>query len=105
MAANLLKFHKFFAYGGVFWMALQRTLSIIKPDAVKKNAIGKILARFEAAGLRVVAARMMHLSREQADGFYAAHRQRPLFRDPGQFMTSGPVPSPGRAAVKASAET
>ena len=72
-------------------MALERTLSIIKPDAVKKNAIGKILARFEAAGLRVVAARMMHLSREQAEGFYAVHRQRPFFRDLVQFMTSGPV--------------
>ena len=72
-------------------MALERTLSIIKPDAVKKNAIGKILARFEAAGLRIVAARMMHLSREQAEGFYAVHRQRPFFRDLVQFMTSGPV--------------
>ncbi|HSU77959.1 MAG TPA: nucleoside-diphosphate kinase, partial [Burkholderiales bacterium] len=72
-------------------MALERTLSIIKPDAVKKNLIGKILARFEAAGLRIVAARMMHLSREQAEGFYAVHRQRPFFRDLVQFMTSGPV--------------
>lgn len=72
-------------------MALERTLSIIKPDAVKKNVIGKILARFEGAGLRVVAARMMHLSREQAEGFYAVHRQRPFFRDLVQFMTSGPV--------------
>ena len=72
-------------------MALERTLSIIKPDAVKKNAIGKILTRFEAAGLRIVAARMMHLSREQAEGFYAVHRQRPFFRDLVQFMTSGPV--------------
>jgi len=82
---------KFFAFGGVFWMALERTLSIIKPDAVKKNLIGKILARFEAAGLRIVAARMMHLSQEQAEGFYAVHRQRPFFRDLVQFMTSGPV--------------
>ena len=72
-------------------MALERTLSIIKPDAVKKNVIGKILARFEGAGLRIVAARMMHLSREQAEGFYAVHRQRPFFRDLVQFMTSGPV--------------
>ncbi|HET7362678.1 MAG TPA: nucleoside-diphosphate kinase [Burkholderiales bacterium] len=72
-------------------MALERTLSIIKPDAVKKNVIGKILARFEAAGLRIVAARMMHLSHEQAEGFYAVHRQRPFFRDLVQFMTSGPV--------------
>ena len=72
-------------------MALERTLSIIKPDAVKKNVIGKIVARFEAAGLRIVAARMMHLSREQAEGFYAVHRQRPFFRELVQFMTSGPV--------------
>ena len=72
-------------------MALERTLSIIKPDAVKKNVIGKLVARFEAAGLRIVAARMMHLSREQAEGFYAVHRQRPFFRDLVQFMTSGPV--------------
>ena len=72
-------------------MALERTLSIIKPDAVRKNVIGKIVARFEAAGLRIVAARMMHLSREQAEGFYAVHRQRPFFRDLVQFMTSGPV--------------
>jgi nucleoside-diphosphate kinase len=91
MAANLLKFQKFFASGGVFWMALERTLSIIKPDAVKKNVIGQILARFEKAGLRIVAARMLHLSREQAEGFYAVHRQRPFFRDLVQFMTSGPV--------------
>jgi len=72
-------------------MALERTLSIIKPDAVKKNAIGRIVARFEAAGLRIVAARMMHLSRAQAEGFYAVHRQRPFFRDLVEFMTSGPV--------------
>jgi len=91
MAANLLKLHKFFAYGGVLWMALERTLSIIKPDAVQKNVIGQILARFEAAGLRVVAARMMHLSRAEAEGFYAVHRQRPFFRDLVDFMISGPV--------------
>lgn len=72
-------------------MAAERTLSIIKPDAVKKNAIGQIIARFEAAGLRVVAARMMHLSRAQAEGFYAVHRQRPFFRDLVEFMSSGPV--------------
>jgi nucleoside-diphosphate kinase len=72
-------------------MALERTLSIIKPDAVRKNAIGQILARFEAAGLRIVAARMMHLSRAQAEGFYAVHRGRPFFADLVQFMTSGPV--------------
>ena len=72
-------------------MTIERTLSIIKPDAVKKNAIGQILARFEAAGLRVVAARMMHLSRAEAEGFYAVHRSRPFFRDLVEFMTSGPV--------------
>ena len=72
-------------------MSLERTLSIIKPDAVKKNVIGQILARFEKAGLRVVAARMMHLSRAEAEGFYAVHRQRPFFRDLVEFMTSGPV--------------
>src|SRR5919109_944023 len=72
-------------------MAVEQTLSIIKPDAVKKNAIGQILARFEAAGLRVVAARMMYLSRAQAEGFYAVHRQRPFFRDLVEFMISGPV--------------
>lgn len=72
-------------------MAVERTLSIIKPDAVKKNAIGQILARFEKAGLRIVAARMMHLSRAEAEGFYAVHRQRPFFRDLVEFMTSGPV--------------
>ena len=72
-------------------MALERTLSIIKPDAVKKNVIGQILARFEAAGLRIVAARMMHLSRSEAEGFYAVHRGRPFFNDLVQFMTPGPV--------------
>jgi nucleoside-diphosphate kinase len=72
-------------------MALQRTLSIIKPDAVKKNAIGRIIARFEQAGLRVVAARMMHLSRAQAEGFYAVHRERPFYKDLVEFMISGPV--------------
>ncbi len=72
-------------------MALERTLSIIKPDAVKKNVIGQILARFEKAGLRIVAARMKHLSREDAEGFYAVHRQRPFFRDLVAFMISGPV--------------
>ena len=72
-------------------MAVERTLSIIKPDAVKKNAIGRILARFEDAGLKVIAARMMHLSRADAEGFYAVHRERPFFRDLVDFMTSGPV--------------
>ena len=72
-------------------MALERTLSIIKPDAVKKNVIGQILARFERAGLRIVAARMTHLSRAQAEGFYAVHRSRPFFKDLVEFMISGPV--------------
>jgi nucleoside-diphosphate kinase len=72
-------------------MAVERTLSIIKPDAVKKNAIGRILVRFEAAGLKIIAARMMLLSRGEAEGFYAVHRERPFFRDLVEFMTSGPV--------------
>ena len=72
-------------------MAVARTLSIIKPDAVKKNVIGRILARFESAGLRVVAARMTHLSRAEAEGFYAVHRDRPFFKDLVDFMISGPV--------------
>src|SRR6201999_2274492 len=72
-------------------MALERTLSIIKPDAVAKNVIGQIYARFEGAGLKVIAARMMHLSRAQAEGFYAVHRERPFFGDLVKFMISGPV--------------
>lgn len=72
-------------------MAVERTLSIIKPDAVAKNVIGQVNARFEAAGLRIIAARMMQLSRAQAEGFYAVHRERPFFRDLVEFMTSGPV--------------
>ena len=72
-------------------MAIERTLSIVKPDAVRKNLIGKILTRFEAAGLRIVAARMMHLSRAQAEAFYAVHRERPFFRDLVEFMSSGPI--------------
>lgn len=72
-------------------MAVERTLSIIKPDAVKKNVIGQICARFEAAGLKIVAARMMHLSRAEAEGFYAVHRERPFFRDLVEFMISGPI--------------
>ncbi|HET9351139.1 MAG TPA: nucleoside-diphosphate kinase [Burkholderiales bacterium] len=72
-------------------MAVEQTLSIIKPDAVKKNLIGQILARFEAAGLRIVAARMMHLSCAEAEGFYAVHRGRPFFAALVEFMTSGPV--------------
>jgi len=72
-------------------MAVERTLSIIKPDAVAKNVIGRIYARFEAAGLKIVAARMMHLSRAQAEGFYAVHRERPFFKNLVEFMISGPV--------------
>lgn len=72
-------------------MAVEQTLSIIKPDAVAKNAIGRILARFEQAGLKIVAARMMSLSRRQAEGFYAVHKGRPFFKDLVDFMTSGPV--------------
>ena len=72
-------------------MAVERTLSIIKPDAVKKHAIGQIIARFENAGLRVAAARMMLLSRTEAEGFYAVHRERPFFKDLVDFMVSGPV--------------
>lgn len=72
-------------------MSLERTLSIIKPDAVAKNVIGEIYSRFEKAGLRIVAARMLQLTREQAEGFYAVHRERPFFKDLVDFMTSGPV--------------
>ena len=72
-------------------MAVERTISIIKPDAVGKNVIGEIYSRFEKAGLRVIAARMKHLSTAEAEGFYAVHRERPFFRDLVDFMTSGPV--------------
>ena len=72
-------------------MAVEQTLSIIKPDAVQKNVVGQICARFESAGLRIVAARMTHLSRTQAEGFYAVHRERPFFKDLVDFMISGPV--------------
>ncbi|MCC5794526.1 MAG: nucleoside-diphosphate kinase [Chromatiales bacterium] len=72
-------------------MAVQRTLSIIKPDGVEKNLIGEIYRRFEQAGLQVVAARMMHLTRSQAEGFYAVHRERPFFNDLCAYMTTGPV--------------
>ena len=72
-------------------MALQRTLSIVKPDAVGKNLIGEIYRRFEAAGLRIVAAKMLHLSRPEAEGFYAVHKERPFFSDLVKFMISGPV--------------
>ena len=72
-------------------MAVERTLSIVKPDAVGKNVIGQIYTRFEQAGLKIVAARMAHLSRADAEGFYAVHKARPFFKDLVDFMTSGPV--------------
>ncbi|MDQ3039556.1 MAG: nucleoside-diphosphate kinase [Pseudomonadota bacterium] len=72
-------------------MALERTLSIIKPDAVAKNVIGQIYSRFEQAGLKVVASKMTHLSRQEAEGFYAVHRERPFFSALVNFMSSGPV--------------
>jgi len=72
-------------------MSLQRTLSIIKPDAVKKNVIGQIYQRFEEGGLKIVAAKMKQLSQAEAEGFYAVHKERPFFADLVQFMTSGPV--------------
>jgi len=72
-------------------MAVERTLSIIKPDAVANNVIGQILARFEKAGLKIIAARMLELSRRDAEGFYAVHRERPFFKDLVEFMTGGPV--------------
>jgi nucleoside-diphosphate kinase len=72
-------------------MAIERTLSIVKPDGVGRNLIGDIYRRFEAAGLKIVAARMVHLSQAEAEGFYAVHRERPFFKDLVRFMTSGPV--------------
>jgi nucleoside-diphosphate kinase len=72
-------------------MAIERTLSIIKPDAVAKNVIGKIVSRFEAAGLKIVAAKLVHLSRADAEQFYAVHKERPFFKDLVEFMISGPV--------------
>ncbi len=72
-------------------MAVEQTLSIIKPDGVQKNLIGEIYSRFEKAGLDIVAARMMHLTQEQAGGFYAVHKERPFYNDLVAYMTSGPV--------------
>ncbi len=72
-------------------MAIERTLSIIKPDAVGKNVIGQIYSRFESNGLKIVAAKMKHLSRAEAEGFYAVHKDRPFFKDLVEFMCSGPV--------------
>jgi nucleoside-diphosphate kinase len=72
-------------------MSVEQTLSIIKPDGVQKNLIGEIYGRFEKSGLEIVAARMIHLSKEQAEGFYAVHKERPFFNDLVSYMTSGPV--------------
>jgi len=72
-------------------MSVERTLSIIKPDGVEKNLIGEIYSRFEKAGLQIIAARMLHLSREQAEGFYAVHKERPFYNDLVSYMRSGPV--------------
>ncbi|WP_148862987.1 nucleoside-diphosphate kinase [Marinobacter fonticola] len=72
-------------------MSIERTLSIVKPDAVAKNVVGEIYSRFEKGGLSIVAAKMMHLTQEQAEGFYAEHKERPFFPDLVAFMTSGPV--------------
>jgi len=72
-------------------MAVERTFSIVKPDAVAKNVIGEIYSRFEKGGLRIVAAKMLHLTREQAEGFYAVHKERPFYKDLVEFMISGPV--------------
>ena len=72
-------------------MSIEKTLSIVKPDAVEKNIIGKIYSRFEDAGLKIVASKMLHLSEEKAQGFYAEHKDRPFFGELVEFMTSGPV--------------
>jgi len=72
-------------------MALERTLSIVKPDGVQKNVIGNVYGRFEKAGLRIIAARMMQLTQAQAEGFYAVHRERPFFKDLTRYMSSGPI--------------
>jgi nucleoside-diphosphate kinase len=72
-------------------MAIERTFSIVKPDGVEKNLIGEVYRRFERAGLSIVAARMLHLTREQAEGFYAVHKERPFYADLVNYMTSGPV--------------
>jgi nucleoside-diphosphate kinase len=72
-------------------MALERTLSIVKPDGVSRNLVGEVYHRFEQAGLSIVAARMLHLSQREAEGFYAVHRERPFFKDLVRYMTSGPV--------------
>ena len=88
-------------------MSIERTFSIVKPDAVAKNVIGQIYARFESAGLKIVASKMVHLSQEKAEGFYAEHKERPFFKDLVAFMTSGPVMVQvleGENAIKANRE-
>jgi nucleoside-diphosphate kinase len=88
---GVVKSRVFIKLPEILQMAVERTLSIIKPDAVAKNVIGEIYSRFEKAGLKVIAARMMHLSRAEAEGFYAVHKARPFFNDLVTFMISGPV--------------
>ena len=88
-------------------MSIERTFSIVKPDAVAKNVIGQIYARFESAGLKIVASKMIHMSKEKAEGFYAEHKERPFFNDLVAFMTSGPVMVQvleGENAIKANRE-
>lgn len=88
-------------------MAIERTFSIVKPDAVAKNLIGAIYARFESAGFKIVASKMLHLTKEKAEGFYAEHKERPFFNDLVAFMTSGPVMVQvleGENAIKANRE-
>jgi nucleoside-diphosphate kinase len=87
----MLKLSVFITLPEFLQMAVERTFSIIKPDAVAKNVIGQIYSRFEGAGLKVIAARMIHLSRTEAEGFYAVHKARPFFNDLVTFMISGPV--------------
>jgi nucleoside-diphosphate kinase len=87
----LRKVFLLFEITGVFLMAIERTFSIVKPDAVAKNVIGKIYSRFESNGLKIVASRMLHLTREQAGEFYAVHKERPFYGELIDFMTSGPV--------------
>jgi nucleoside-diphosphate kinase len=93
LANNFVRFLVVFCFQSfkVIFMAIERTLSIIKPDAVAKNVIGQIYARFEAAGLKVIAAKMVHLSRPEAEAFYGVHKERPFFKDLVDFMVSGPV--------------